>query len=272
MLNDLHNIIRDFASREIIFSNEEQFQFLLAIELLNKKGYNVSLEVLSMENDEKMYTDIIVENDDGTYTALELKYKLQNKNLVYKTGSNTTYYTFKQGANNLGRYAYLQDVERLERLIHERYITNDPTHENITFNFDLRKKVTKGYAIIISNDQNYWKEISTDRLSSGFSLEHETTISSGYHTWQIKLDENDNWIDGNSKVWSKIIPISNPGDRNKYMKQKKKPANLDYVILDNDYDCKWEDYSPNIISCLDYNSNKRQKENYEFKYLILEVN
>jgi hypothetical protein len=142
MLKDLKDIIHNFANSEIIFSNEEQFQFLLAIEL-NKIGYNVSLEVLSMDNSEKMYTDIVVKNDDGTYTAIELKYKLQEKNLVYKTNASHTYHTFEQGANNKGRYAYLQDVERLERLIHDRVIKNDPTHEKITFNFDHRKKSKK---------------------------------------------------------------------------------------------------------------------------------
>jgi hypothetical protein len=271
MLNDLKDIISNFANSEIIFSNEEQFQFLLAIEL-NKKGYNVSLEVLSMDNTEKMYTDIVVKNDDGSYTAIELKYKLQEKNLVYTTKTSHTYHTFKQGANNNGRYAYLQDVERLERLIHNRVITSDPTHEKITFNFDHRKKVKKGYAIIISNDQNYWT--STSGLSSNFSLEDGITISSGTHGWKIKLNSSGLWISGKTVdgEYHKIITVDKADLRNNYMSQKNNKTNLDYVILDNDYYCKWEAYEPNIVSCRDYNSKKQINKNYEFKYLILEVN
>lgn len=270
MLKDLKDIIRNFANSEIIFSNEEQFQFLLAIEL-NKKGYNVSLEVLSIDNTEKMYTDIVVKNDDGTYTAIELKYKLQEKNLVYTTNTSHTYHTFKQGANNNGRYAYLQDVERLERLIHNRVTTSDPAHENITFNFDSSKKVTKGYAIIISNDQNYWT--STNGLSSNFSLEDGTTIPHGTHGWKIKLDSSGLWISGktaNGKYHS-IITVDTAHLRYNYMLQKNNKTDLDYVILDNDYDCKWEDYNPKIALCRDYNSKKQLNGNYEFKYLILEV-
>ena len=84
----LIDIIESFADKKIIFSNEEQLQFQMAIEL-SKNGYDVSLEVLSMENNEKMYTDIVVKNKDNTYTAIELKYKLQDNDII-KINTNKT--------------------------------------------------------------------------------------------------------------------------------------------------------------------------------------
>jgi hypothetical protein len=134
------------------------------------------------------------------------------------------------------------------------------------------KKVKKGYAIIISNDQNYW--ISTPGLSSNFSLENGTTISHGTHGWQIKLNSSGLWISGKTAQgnYDKIITVDTASLRNNYMSQKNNKTNLDYVILDDDYCCEWEDYNPNIVSCCDYNSMNPIKENYKFKYLILEVN
>lgn len=275
----LTDIIESFAKKEIIFSNEEQLQFQMAIEL-GKNGADVSLEVLSMENNEKMYTDIVVKNrDDTSYTAIELKYKLQDNDLIYTTQNGNKHPTFKQGANNLGRYAYLQDVERLERLIYDRTnIKNDPTHEHIAFNtfkFDKNKnkKVTKGYAIIISNDENYWKHIDLNRLSSNFSLEHQSVLKSGCHGWKIKVDSNDIWVSGNTAKgkYETIVNVNNPTDRDKYMAQKSNKNNLDYVILDNEYHCDWKDYTPNIKSCQEYHTENSWNKNFNFKYLILEI-
>lgn len=91
MLQDIREIIYGFASENRIYSNEAQFQHDLAISL-EKLGYNVYLEVLSINADSldefkakkknervKLYTDIAIKISENEYIAIELKYKTEEE-------------------------------------------------------------------------------------------------------------------------------------------------------------------------------------------------
>ena len=202
---ELDNIIEnEFGEKGKIFSNEEQFQFELALEIerryqKDEYGYpRVRLEVLSYPNTkakteegvlediaqlskedrEKMYTDIVVDINDTDSIAIELKYKTLggkdtknakgSKYYDYVTGSGT-YRVFNQGASNLGCAYYLVDVERIEKLI---ALSKENKNVNV---FDLchpeqRRVVVKGYAIIITNDHLYWAKHKEGTDSDIFSL------------------------------------------------------------------------------------------------------
>ena len=136
----LEDILKNFASSGKIFTNESQFQFELSRAIDDdiekyRKANNipsfciypcVKLEVLSMSKNElkskqeKLYTDIVVclgENKKGEKEciAIELKYKMINKNLEYSI-NNHKVLTFSQGAYDIGSIQFLEDVQRLERL------------------------------------------------------------------------------------------------------------------------------------------------------------
>ena len=117
--------IDELAAEGKIFSNERQFQLELAIKLQHKGFDDVELEVvssdksfiefqkLSKEDREKLYTDIIIKQENDKYIAIELKYKTPQKFYIYKTTKGTTI-TFPQGASDLGAFLFWKDVERLE--------------------------------------------------------------------------------------------------------------------------------------------------------------
>ena len=152
----LEAAMNDLAKTGKIFSNESQFQFDLAWKL-REMGYEVELEVLSAncnpsqfaalpkEEKKKYYTDIVIK-DDNEYIAIELKYKTPDNGVMqYKTGSGN-YYVFPQGAENISSYLYWKDVERLEELVFSK----------ILLNFNASKKVSRGYAVLLTNDCKYW--------------------------------------------------------------------------------------------------------------------
>lgn len=161
----LVEIINGFAAKGIIFTNEQQFQFELALELKNRK-YDVWLEALSLgvkweeannfiktktkkPEYKKTYTDIILRKENtNLYYAIELKMKTPNKAHIYDFG-DTKYITMGQGAENQNSHAFYSDIERLEN-INKRYFFKD----NI--------KVEQGYAILLTNFAGYKKNPRKD--------------------------------------------------------------------------------------------------------------
>ncbi len=182
----------EFQEEGRLFSVEIQFQFELAWKL-KEKGFSILLEVLSKSQNEKMYTDIVIDLGNKKYVAIELKYKIKQKNNItglsefcYKTKSGNEIYMFGQGAYCLGCYRYLKDIERIEKLV---------TGE-LAFNFSKNNKVIGGFALMMSNDFYYWnqgnkskkytqfilsnhKEI-TGKLSSGIDKTYEVNLTGKY--------------------------------------------------------------------------------------------
>lgn len=198
---DLNDIIVDFGKSGKIFSNEEQFQFELALALEREyqkdaSGYpRVRLEVLSPASNKKnalaamseladmtvadrtkMYTDIVVDMNDSESIAIELKYKTKGhgktKYYDYSVG-NTKYRVFNHGASPLGCAQYLADIMRLEQLCAGK-ILFDLCHPQ------AKRKVVRGYAIIISNDSLYWDTHTPGTDADMFSLTCGSNSKNGY--------------------------------------------------------------------------------------------
>ena len=108
-------IIKDFAKQGFVFSNEQDFQFELALALLKSTQVTeVKLEALSFSHgwktiqtnvnlarNDKEYTDIIVRTKKNEYIAIELKFKTANKICYYQTNKSGNVATMKQGAHNI---------------------------------------------------------------------------------------------------------------------------------------------------------------------------
>ena len=109
-------------------------------------GHTGLLEVLEQSQGKK-YVDGVVEESPGNYVAIELKYTLKQKNFVYNIGG-CPIFTFAQGNDDERKYAFLSDVQRIEKLVE---LESDA--------FGIPKaKIVKGFSIIMSND-NYWDTI-----------------------------------------------------------------------------------------------------------------
>lgn len=132
----LNRIVQSLAINRPFFYSEADFQHSLALEL-DRQGYIVYLEYPI--NGE--HIDIIIEKD-GWYYPIELKYKTKAFSCPGLFG--TTCSLKNQHARDLGRYDYWKDVRRIEDL----KIAHD--------------KIREGYAIILTNDSEYWTELTND--------------------------------------------------------------------------------------------------------------
>jgi hypothetical protein len=243
----LCDIINTFATSGKIFTNERQFQLELAMAInkeiekfkdSSEEYPKVEMEVLSMsrkENEdstlnEKLYTDIVVSLSKTEHIAIELKCKMSSKNLIYHIKDNE-YRTFLQGAYNIGSAQFLEDVERLERLIFTTH-----SKDTVLLNMNPKNTVIKGYAIILSNEDLYWKE---------------TGRSCVYRDLFIK---EGNCPKGNLTAKGFSLHLDNP----------------------HGYLCKWLPYNISVDKVMyEENGNfypVTGSKQYNFKYMIMEIN
>jgi hypothetical protein len=85
-----------------------------------------------------MYIDMIVIFKNKIY-PIEVKYKTKK---IDVNENNEIYHLKNQAAQDLGRYDYLKDIQRIESL------------PKIINNFVCEK----GFTIILTNDNSYWKK------------------------------------------------------------------------------------------------------------------
>lgn len=133
----LNAIVQSMASNRPFFYSEADFQHSLAL-ALKDNGYEVFLEY--PVNGE--HIDLIARKN-GKYYPIELKYRTKTFNCF---GLCSTMCILKdQNARDLGRYDLWKDVKRIE---------------------DLKKgyqEIGEGYAIILTNDPEYWTAPSSPR-------------------------------------------------------------------------------------------------------------
>lgn len=131
----LNGIIQNLAATRPFFYSEADFQHSLAF-ALKTAGYNVFLEHPVQTSTGIYYIDIILE-DKGSYYPIELKYKTK----VFPCSGLFCPFSLKnQGANDIGRYQFWEDVHRIEHILGT-----------------CRDKVAEGYVIMLTNDKKYWE-------------------------------------------------------------------------------------------------------------------
>lgn len=246
-ITTIETIINSFADKGLVFSNEQDFQFRLGVELNKLESVDgVYFEMLSLEDSfesledkiknnprfkldrkKKEYHDLVVKLKDSKYVAFELKYKTPQKICFYETNSGK-YFTFSQGAYDLAAYDFLEDVARLEN-INKRHLPN-----NI--------KISKGYCIFLTNDKNYrFNDFSESKIWKNYSL---------------KADKEK----GELKILSDKIPYLD-----KY----------NHITLNSNYKLStfWHDYELKGFNGKIYDDyeNKKMSINPGFSYLIVEV-
>lgn len=257
----IKEIIDEFAKQEIVFSNEQDFQFQMAIALKtgNYGIEDVKLETISLEEDwsavknrvqgnkklkrqTKQYHDILVKLPNDEYVLIELKYKTPSKLCFYETKLGETI-TFIQGAYFFGAYGFLEDIARLEN-ISKRYMTND-----------MQKKIKKAYAVLLTNDKNY--------RYNDFGGRKKSAASSPWLNYSIK--------DGKKFDAGEIHFLINGKQESMYKTPNGKLFNS--ITLEHDYKpLEWHCY---LLP--GYNNYKDEREHGKsctcpgFSYLIVEV-
>ena len=172
---DIDKAINALQNKRKVFCSEADFQLELAWILKEQNpNFQVRLEYVpifdkKVDADKSMHIDIVLMNSNE-FIPIELKYKTKKCSVDF---DNEHYCLTNQGAQDLGRYFYLKDIERIEK---------------------IRKKSTnfqEGYAIFITNDDKYCKPRKTQKppVDSQFDL---TETKSGKMDWNSDVGD---WAD-----------------------------------------------------------------------------
>lgn len=150
---DIIQTLEDLSKTRPVFHNEANFQFSLAWEIQKQNPETeIRLEHKVPEFDNR-YIDICVLGPNPTF--IELKYKTVRTIL---TTNEENFVLVEHGAQPLGRYDFLKDLQRIEE-------TTSP-HPGTT-----------GYAILLTNDHRYWSAPSKhDSIDKAFKIDEGREI------------------------------------------------------------------------------------------------
>jgi hypothetical protein len=157
----LKSALSKLAKSRPVFHSEADFQHALAWEL--QRGCptaNVRLEKQVASKGERVHLDLLYQADSEEM-ALELKYKTRQSKFTHL---GEQFFLRNQSAQDIGRHDFIKDVQRLET-----YVRSHPG--------------SKGFAILLTNDQTYWNESKkSNAIDSEFRI-HEGRLLQGSVTW-----------------------------------------------------------------------------------------
>jgi hypothetical protein len=164
---DFNLLLATLANKRPVFHSEADFQHALAWELqLLYPNVNIRLEYRPPWLDRRNYMDIWVIDED-TAIAVELKYKTRSVDISI---GHEQFALQNQAAQDLGRYDFVKDIERLERVV-------------------AAGRQVVGYAIILTNDSTYWNlPRKNDSVDADFRI-YEGRVLSGLLSWDPRASE-----------------------------------------------------------------------------------
>jgi len=157
---DLHHMLKTLCECRPVFHSEADFQHALAWHIHEQwPKYSLRLEYhLSPGN--RDHLDVLIFNEHNQM-AIELKYKTRS---LFVPISGEVFWLRDHGAQDQGRYDFLDDIQRLERFVSE--------HDNRT-----------GYAILLTNDGSYWNPPrNASTVDASFRI-HEGRVLNGILSW-----------------------------------------------------------------------------------------
>ncbi|CAM4490089.1 hypothetical protein FHS16_005136 [Paenibacillus endophyticus] len=162
---NISHALKSLALKRPIFHNEADFQHALAWELKEIYNCKVRLEQrIDIDSGRRTYLDILLEMD-GRRIAIELKYKMR---AVEYTFEGESFSLLNQGAQDIGRYDILKDLQRLERMVEQKW-------------------VDEGYLIYLTNDSSYFLDPGIEKLTVDRDFRvHEGRRIMGSLSWSDK--------------------------------------------------------------------------------------
>ncbi|MYJ73713.1 MAG: hypothetical protein F4089_00880 [Gammaproteobacteria bacterium] len=157
---DIETTMRELSRDRPLFHSEADFQHALAWRIHKAMpDCGVRLEYRPF-SDQRMYVDLWLA---GYGVAVELKYRTR---MFTHMHDGESFALRNQAANPVQRYEYLKDIQRLERL-------------------SGLPEARAGFAILLTNDDLYWKEPETaydQTIDSALRL-HEGQRLEGKMAW-----------------------------------------------------------------------------------------
>ncbi len=164
---DIATVLQSLSLKRPVFHSEADFQHALAWEIcLQWPMCSMRLERRPPNLKERIYLDLWVANEETTL-AIELKYKTRG---LRTTIAGETFALADQAAQDLARYDFLKDVQRLEQVV--------ANHEDIV-----------GYAVFLTNDSAYWKIPPNNQTVDAAFRIHEGRLVSGQLSWEEKASQ-----------------------------------------------------------------------------------
>ncbi|MDQ8733977.1 hypothetical protein [Paenibacillus sp. LHD-38] len=156
------------ARKRPIFHNEADLQHALAWELRGLYECKIRLERrMEIDLKRRTYLDMLIEID-GKRITIELKYKMR---AVEHTFDEETFILLNQGAQDIGRYDVLKDLQRLEQMV-------------------KLNLVDEGYLIYLTNDPSYYLDPGVEKLTVDREFRiHEGRQISGILSWAENTGE-----------------------------------------------------------------------------------
>ncbi len=166
MTLDIPSLMVTLSEERPVFHSEADFQHALAWQLHKVMPTDeIRLEYKPFQ-DERMYLDIWMRRQT-VGVAIELKYL--TKDLKLKRGDE--FFALRdQGAQDLGRYDFLKDVQRLEQVVYGPGLAR------------------VGYAVLLTNAPPYWKPPSRPTIDAAFRLNEGRKIT-GEKAWSAQASE-----------------------------------------------------------------------------------
>ncbi len=163
-LVDIIDVLTALSKVRKLFWSEDDFKFEFATMLKVMFGEKVQIRLEKRyERDKKSsYTDIVVKMGGQSF-PIELKYKTVANRYADYDGDVIQLKT--HGAVDLGCYAYLKDVERLEYLS-----MTDDTFE-------------RGFAIILTNEHKYYENTDRESVYDAFKIHDGREVPASVLDW-----------------------------------------------------------------------------------------
>lgn len=151
---DVNLILEKLSKIRPLFHNEADFQFYFAW-ALKEEGFKIRLEYYTgKENEKRKYIDLVaIDELENKCYLFEFKYKtIETEEIVF----GESFEFFNHGARDLGAYAVVKDVDRLEKHIGKEV---------------FGAKAVKGYVIFLTNDLGYYNGFKRTSLCYPYGLE-----------------------------------------------------------------------------------------------------
>jgi len=159
---DIGDILRTLAQQRPLFHSEADFQHAFAWEIHRRlPDASVRLEFPFQVGGKSAHLDIWIAQRD-TALAIELKYKTRKFSVEF---ASEKFNLLNQSAQDVGRYDFLKDIQRLEQIVADR-------------------PGTVGYAILLTNESLYWRpQKDSSQQDTAFRL-HQGRVVYGQLKWQ----------------------------------------------------------------------------------------
>ncbi len=195
---NLKAVLESLARKRPIFHNEADFQHALAWELREKYDCKIRLEKrIDIDPQKRSYLDIWVEHNDRRI-AIELKYKMRAVEYIHE---GETFTLLNQGAQDIGRYDVIKDLQRLEQMVKYQI-------------------VDEGHLIFLTNDLSYHCNPGMEKSTADRDFRvHEGRVISGSLAWHestgagtMKGREEPIFLEGKYKLsWQEYSQLDTSG-------------------------------------------------------------